>query len=241
MSPTLLIARRELASYLRSWNGYIIIAILLAVGGLLFNSAVLGGMEKRSSEVVAFFFFGASGFVPIASVFFTMRLIAEERQTGTVNLLYSSPITDRQIVVGKYLSALVFMFVFLLLTSYMPMLVLVNGKVSWGHLASGYLGLLLMGSACIAIGTFGSSLAKSQILAVVITTAILVAMLTCWYLAKVTDRPLNDLFSALALHGTHFPPFSQGIVHARDVVYYLGVTYVALFSATRVLEARRWR
>lgn len=241
MSPTLLIARRELAAYLRSWTGYVIIAILLAIGGLLFNSWVLGGVDKRSSEVVTQFFFGASGFVAIASVFFTMRLIAEERQTGTVNLLYSAPITDGQIVLGKYLSALAFMAIFLLLTSYMPMLVLVNGKVSFGHLAAGYLGLLLLGSACIAIGTFGSALARSQIISAVITTALLVAMLTCWFLAKVTERPLNDFFSNLAIHGVHFRPFQEGIVHVRDVVYYVAVTYVGLFGATRVLEARRWR
>jgi ABC-2 type transport system permease protein len=241
MSPTLLIARRELHAYLRSWTGYIIIAILLAVGGLLFNSWVLGGVDKRSSEVVTLFFFGASGFVAVASVFFTMRLIAEERQTGTVNLLYSAPITDAQIILGKYVSALAFLAIFLLLTSYMPMLVLVNGKVSFGHLVAGYFGLMLIGSACIAIGTFGSALARSQIVSAVITAAMLVAMLTCWYLAKVTDRPLNDLFSALALHGIHFRPFSEGIVHVRDVVYYVAVTYFALFGATRVLEARRWR
>jgi ABC-2 type transport system permease protein len=179
--------------------------------------------------------------VAVASIFFTMRLIAEERQTGTVNLLYSAPITDSQIILGKYLSALAFMAIFLLCTAYMPMLVLVNGKVSFGHLAAGYLGLMLLGSACIAIGTFGSSLAKSQIIAVVITSALVVAILACWYLAKVTERPFNDFFSALALHGTHFRPFSEGIVHVRDVVYYLAVTYVSLFGATRVLEARRWR
>jgi ABC-2 type transport system permease protein len=240
MSPIFLIARRELSSYLRSWTGYIIIAILLSICGLGFNSYILGGVDKRSSEVVSLFFFTASGFVAVASVFFTMRLIAEERQTGTVNLLYSAPITDAQIVLGKYISALAFLAIFLVLTLYMPLLVLVNGKVSVGHLATGYLGLLLLGSACIAIGTFGSSLARSQIIAVVITAALLVAMYCFYFLARVTDRPLNDILSNVAMY-MHFRPFSEGIVHMRDVVYYVAVTYFALFGATRVLEARRWR
>jgi ABC-2 type transport system permease protein len=241
MSPTLLIARRELAAYLRSWTGYVIIAAILALDGLIFNSSVIGGVDKRSSEVMSQFFFWSSGWVITASVFISMRLIAEERQTGTLNLLYSSPITDRQIVLGKFLSATAFMAVLIGATIYMPLLILVNGKVSWGHLGAGYLGLFLLGSAAVAIGTFGSSLARSQVVAVVVSAVLVVALLMTYFLARVTERPLNDIFSAMALHGQHFQPFQQGIVHVRDVVYYLAVIYVALFSATRVLEARRWR
>jgi ABC-2 type transport system permease protein len=241
MTPTLLIAKRELGAYLRSWTGYIIIGVVLSLDGLLFNAYALGGPDKRSAEVLGLFFYFSSGVVIASSIFVSMRLIAEERQTGTVNLLYSSPITDQQIVLGKYLSALAFLAIMTLATFYMPMLILVNGKISWGHVGAGYLGLLLLGSACLAIGTFGSALARSQVVAVVLSGVMVVALLVCWFLARVTERPLNDIFSALALHGTHFQPFQQGIVHVRDVVYYLAVTYVALFGATRVLEARRWR
>jgi ABC-2 type transport system permease protein len=75
----------------------------------------------------------------------------------------------------------------------------------------------------------------------VISTVLVVALACCWFLARVTEHPLNEVFSALALHGAHFQPFQQGIVHVRDIAYYVAVTYVALFGATRVLEARRWR
>ncbi len=241
MSPTLLIARRELSAYFRSWAGYVILAAILALDGLCFNAFVMGGPDKRSAEVVSQFFWWSSGWVIAASVFVSMRLIAEERQTGTINLLYSSPVKDHQIILGKFLSALVFMTVLIVATAYMPMLILVNGKVSWGHLGAGYLGLILLGSASVAIGTFGSVLTRSQVVAVIVSAVLVVALLMVYFLAKVTDRPLNDIFSAMALHGTHFQPFQQGIVHVRDVVYYLAVTYVALFGATRVLESRRWR
>jgi ABC-2 type transport system permease protein len=241
MTPTLLIARRELGGYFRSWSGYVILAAILALDGLCFNAFVMGSAEKRSAEVVGQFFWWSSGWVIAASVFVSMRLIAEERQTGTVNLLYSSPITDRQIVLGKFLSALGFMAVLIASTVYMPMLILVNGKISWGHLGAGYLGLLLLGSAAVAIGTLGSALTRSQVVAVIVSAVLVVALLMVYYLARVTERPLNDIFAAMALHGTHFQPFQQGIVHVRDVAYYLAVTYVALFGATRVLEARRWR
>ena len=78
-------------------------------------------------------------------------------------------------------------------------------------------------------------------LAAIISGCIVVALIVCWMLAQVTEQPLSDVFVALALYARHFPPFQAGTVHLRDVVYYLAVTYVALFASVRVLEARRWR
>jgi ABC-2 type transport system permease protein len=174
-------------------------------------------------------------------VVLAMRLLAEEQQRGTVALLYSSPVREVEVVVGKYLSGLAFLGIFLAITLFMPGLILVHGKISFGHLFAGYLGLLLLGSATMAIGTLGSALAKSQILAVIIGLAIMLALLVAWTLAHVTERPISDVLSAMALWQQHFPPFQSGIIHVRDVVYYLVVTYLGLFGATRVLEARRWR
>jgi ABC-2 type transport system permease protein len=241
MRTTLLIARRELASYLGTLSGYVIIAIVLAIDGLLFNAFAVGGGSKRSSEVLSLFFYFSAGTTMVASVFISMRLLAEERQAGTLNLLYSSPVRDGEIVLGKFLAAFGFMAVLTLLTFYMPALVMVNGKVSFGHILAGYLGLLLLGSASLAIGTLGSALAKNQILAAVVSGCMVVALLVCWLLAKVTERPLSEVFSSLALYNEHFQPFQSGLVHVRDIIYYFAVTYVALFSAARVLEARRWR
>jgi len=240
MRPTILIMRRELAAYLRSMSGYIIAAIVLLVDGLLFNALALSG-EKLSSQVLSEFFFNTSGVVMVASVFISMRLFAEERQTGTLVLLASSPVHDWQIVMGKFLSALVFLALIVAATVFMPLLIFVNGKVSFGHMAAGYIGLLLLGSASLAIGTFGSSLARTQVLAAIFSGCMIVALIVAWMLAKVTEAPLNDMFTALSLHGRHFPPFQAGTIHLRDVGYYLMVTYFALFSATRVMEARRWR
>lgn len=237
----LLIARRELAAYLRTLSGYVVIAVILALNGLFFNAYALGGASKRSAEVLSQFFYYSSGFTIVASVFISMRLLAEERQTGTLPLLYSSPLRDRDIVLGKFLAGLTFLGLYVLCTLYMPMLVMVNGKVSFGHVAAGYLGLMLLGSASLAVGTFGSALARNQLLAAITSAVLLVALILCWLLARITEKPLSDVFSAMSLWNQHFPPFQSGLVHVRDVVYYLVVTYVALFAATRVLEARRWR
>jgi ABC-2 type transport system permease protein len=240
MRPILLIAKRELGAYLRTMTGYVIITLVLAIDGLLFNAFALGSGERRSSEVLTQFFYFASGTTMISSVFISMKLLAEERQTGTIQLLYSSPVKDHEIIIGKYLSALTFLAILTLSTVYMPMLIFVNGKISLGHMAAGYLGLMLLGSASIAIGTLGSSLASSQVLAAIINGSMMVAIVVAWLLGRISERPLSEIFAALALW-QHFMGFQSGIVHLKDIVYYLAVTYVALFAAIRVMEARRWR
>ncbi|HSS40309.1 MAG TPA: ABC transporter permease [Polyangia bacterium] len=241
MNATFLIARRELGAYFRSMTGYVIAAAVLIVDGLLFNAFALGGPDKLSAEVLSLFFYFSSGTTIIASVFISMRLLAEERQTGTLVLLTSSPVQDWEIVLGKFLSAFGFLALITLASVYMPAMIFVNGKISFGHMAAGYLGLLLLGSATVALGTFGSAIARTQVLAAIFSGCIVVALIVCWLLTKVTERPLNDVFVALALHGKHFPPFQAGTVHLRDVVYYVMVTYIALFAATRVMESRRWK
>ena len=240
MRAILLIARRDLLGYLRTMGGYVIIAALLFILGLLFNSYGLGGAEKRSAEVLAVFFRLASACTVAVAVLLSTRLVAEEKQSGTITLLYSAPVRDVEIVLGKFLSGLGFLAIFLALSTFMPALIFVNGKVSFGHILAGYLGLLLMGAGSVAIGTLGSTLAGTQVVAVILSAVIQVAMYACLWLAHVAERPLSDLFAALA-YFPHFAPFELGLVNGKDVVYYLLVSYVALFSATRVLEARRWK
>jgi ABC-2 type transport system permease protein len=242
MSPStiLLIARREMNGYLRTWTGYIIIAAALLITGLFFQVDALAG-EKKSAEVLAKFFFWANGVGAIGMLFLAMRSLAEERQIGTITLLYSSPVRDAEIVLGKYLAGLGFMVVLLASTAYMPALVAVHGKISFGHIAAGYLGMTLFGAAALAIGVFSSSLTKSPILSLVISAAITIALVVAWMLARITERPLSDVFNALSMHGGHFQPFQSGVVTLRNCAYYLMVCYVFLFGATRVVEARRWR
>jgi len=240
MRNVMLIARRELAAYLKTMSGYLIIAGVLFVDGLFFNAFAMAGAAKKSSEVLGDFFYYSSGSTMFCAVLLSMRLLAEERQAGTLALLYSSPVKDGEIVLGKFLSALAFLSVFLAATAYMPALLMAYGTVSLGHVAAGYLGLFLLGGATLAVGTFGSSLTKSQVLAAILSGCMVVSLVICWLLAHVTERPLAEVFTSLAIYG-HFKPFEQGLLHLKHVAYFLLVTYVALFGATRVLEARRWR
>ena len=160
---------------------------------------------------------------------------------GTIVLLASSPVRDHEIVLGKFFSSLIFLILITVPSIFMPLLILVNGKLSLGHVATGYLGLFLLGSACLAIGTLGSTLARTQLLAVIISGGMIAGMILLFPLASLTERPVNDVLLALGLWHRHFPPFQSGLINLRDIVYYIAVTYVALFIAIRVLEARRWR
>jgi ABC-2 type transport system permease protein len=236
-----LVMKRELGAYFRSYMGYVILAVILLVDGILFNAYALGGGAKYSAEVLRNFFYFSSGTTMIAGIFLTMRLLAEERQMGTLVLYTTSPVKDAHVVFGKFLSAFLFLCLLTLLTLYMPLLIFVNGKVSAGHIAGGYAGLVCLGAASLSVGLFGSALARSQIVAAIVGAGILVSLLLFWLLANVTDPPLSGIFGYLALHNKHFLPFMKGSVSTRDIVYYLSVTYFFLLLSTRVIEARRWR
>ena len=235
------IFQRELGAYARSVTAYVIIAAVLMVDGLLFNAWAVGDGQRRSSEILEIFFYCVSGTTLLASIFISMRLIAEERQTGTLVLLMTSPIKDWQLVMGKFLSALAFLSVMTLVTAYMPALLLLHGKISYGHIAAGYLGLMLLGSAALAIGLLCSALSPNQLIAAITAAAVVTVFVLLWLLSRIASPPLEDLLAYLSLHDRHFRPFMRGVISVQDIVFYLSLTYVALVSATRALEARRWR
>lgn len=241
MRGMLLVARRELAAYLNSYWGYVVIALVLLIDGLLFNGVALGDRPKYSAEVIEQFFYFSFGTTIIASILLTMRLVAEERQTGTIILIDSSPLRDWQLVGGKYLSALVVVFVMVLLTLHMPALVFVNGKVSYGHIVAGYTGLMLVAASTLAIGTFASTISRSQLVAGVLSTVIVVFFLLTWLVAKKVDPPFDELLSYMSYFQRHFRSFMRGQIKTEDVLYYLSLAFGFLVASSRFLAARRWR
>jgi ABC-2 type transport system permease protein len=238
---TSLIFRRELGAYLRAPLGYVIASAVLFVTGLLFYGRALGAGKRLSADVLREFFYVSSGLTMIAAIALSIRLLAEERERGTIVLLNTSPVRDVEIVLGKFLSAFVFLSGILTLTVYMPALIMVRGKISMGQVLVGYSGLFLLGAATLAIGVFASAIARHQIVAAVVGAATTATLLLVWYLAEKLGPPLNDVFAGMALHARHFQPFTLGTLHLRDVVYYLSVTYIFLLLATKIMEARRWQ
>jgi ABC-2 type transport system permease protein len=241
MSNIGIIARRELGSYFRTPSGYLIAAATLVVQGLMFNTRAIGTGARLSSQVLIDFLRDSSGTTTVAAVLLTMRLFAEERQAGTLVLLFTSPVREVEIVLGKFLSAFVVLSLLVLSSVYLPALIFVNGKVSIGHIAAGYMGLLLVGAATLSLGVLGSALARTQLMAGVLAAVFIFALFLAWALSRVVDPPLGTLISNFSLYEKHFFPFMRGLVQLSDVVFYVSLTYFALLAATRVVQSQRWQ
>ncbi|MFW6050866.1 MAG: ABC transporter permease [Myxococcota bacterium] len=241
MSNVLLIVRREIGAYLRTPSGWIIAASILLIDGLLFNARAVGSTPRYSSEVLEQFLIDAGGTTMLAAVLFSMRLLADERAQGTETLLFTSPIREGEIVLGKFFASLGFLTVLTLLTLYLPALIFVNGKVSFGHIGAGYLGMLLLGAATLSVGMFASSLVRNPFLAVILAAVFVATLELCWFVAQITDPPLRSVIGYLAPYMKHFHPFRRGLVQLSDVVFHLSIVYFSLLAATRVLKSQRWR
>lgn len=241
MRGMMLVARRDLAAYFNSYWGWVVIAVVLLIDGLLFNAFAVGDQPKYSSKVIEDFFFLSFGCTALASLPVTMRLVAEEKQTGTMVLLDSAPLSRWQVIGGKYLSALTVMAILVLSTLFMPALVFVNGKVSYGHIFAGYLGLMLVASATVGIGTLGSTISKHQIVAFITSALLLLLLVLAWLLAKVADPPLKDIISHLSLFDRHFRGFMEGKINTESIVFYLSIAFGTLLLSSRFMAVRRWR
>jgi len=233
------IARRELAGYLRTPSGYMIAAATLLVQGLLFNTRALSGGAKLSSQVLVDFLRDSSGTTTVAAVLLAMRLFAEERKSGTLTLLYTSPVREAEIVLGKFLSAFVVLSLVTLLSLYLPALIFVNVKVSLGHIAGGYFGLLCVGAATLSLGVLGSAMARNQLVAGVLAAVFVFVLFLCWSLSHVVDGTLGMVVAHFSLYEQHFFPFMNGLVQLSDIVYYVSVVYLALLASTRVVQSQR--
>lgn len=170
----------------------------------------------------------------------TMRTFAEERRQGTDELLLTSPVGISQIVWGKFLSALAFFTLLLILTLQYPIILHHYGQIDLGNVAAGYAGLFLMGTSFIALGMFASSLTKSQIVAAVAGfSALLMFWLVGWLAESVSG--VNGKFLGYLSLTSHFEMFSKGAIHTKDIIYFLSFIFFFLFLSTRSLESTRWR
>jgi ABC-2 type transport system permease protein len=170
----------------------------------------------------------------------TMRLIAEERRAGTIELLLTYPIRDGAVLAGKYLAALALYAMMIGLTLAYPAMVAYFAQLEWGPLLTGYLGLLLMGAAFLAVGLFASSLTENQIVAAVITFGVLLMFWVIGWSADYAGGAFGRVLAHLSIL-EHNESFSRGVVDTKDVIYYVNFTALALFLTLRALESRRWK
>lgn len=234
------IARRDLAGLFVSPVGWVVAAVFVfLVSGFGFVAVVLAGSQATMEGV-----FGViTNFLMVVVIpLLTMRVLAEERAQGTLELLLTSPVRDWEVTLGKWIGALTFYLLLLATTlAYVAILRIYAASLDLGLIASTYLGLVLVGAAAIAVGVFASSLTRNQIVAFFIAMA---AVLILWYAGYVIGffvaPPANVLFEYVG-GWNRFQAFSLGQAALRDIVYFVTVTVGALFLATRVLASRRWR
>jgi ABC-2 type transport system permease protein len=169
----------------------------------------------------------------------TMRLFAEERRSGTIELLLTYPVRDGAVLAGKYLAALTMYGVMVVGTLAYPAMLVSFARVEWGPLLTGYLGLLLMGAMFLAVGLFASSLTENQVVAAIVTFGVLLMFWIIGWTAEFAGGPLGAVLTHLSILD-HNDTFAKGVLDTKDIIYYVNFTVLALFLALRSLEARRW-
>ena len=234
--PTQMIFRRELAAYFNSALALIIIPVFLAlVAGFSLWFEDLLTADFLSLRPV-YFWISISYLLLVPAV--TMHLFAEEQRTGSIELLMTLPVTEEQMVWGKYLAALTLMSVGLLLTLSYPITLSLLGDMDWGPVIGGYFGLFLLGAALSAIGVAASALTKNQIIAFLLALlASIVPFATGFALPKVPPS-LLPLVQFLSFE-SHFANLSKGIIDSRTVIFYLSVVLLFLQISIFVLRRRR--
>lgn len=251
------IYKKELLYYFSTPIAYVVMVIFTALFGFLFYKNLTYYSElsyqlmqnpyyaQRIDLILGVF---SSVFRSNSIIFLmvippiSMRLFAEEKKSGTFELLFTYPIKDVQIVFGKWFAAVTIIFCMLLLTAPAPFMAFGFARsAEWGPVLSGYLGMFLMGLSFLSLGLLISALAENQIVAVIISYG---ALLSFWFLGWAVDpnsgKQIGKVLGELSIIG-HFSNFVKGVIDTRDVVYYILFIFSSVFLTLRVLESKRWR
>jgi ABC-2 type transport system permease protein len=227
MKKTWIIAKRELSVFFDSLIAYIIIVAFLGFTGFftwLYGSDIFFVGQASLQTFFSIAYWTLFFFIPAI----TMRLVAEERRSGTIELLFTKPVTDWQIVSGKFLSTLILILITLLLTLPYYFTVWSLGPIDHGVVWSGYLGLLLMSAAYISIGIFASSITNNQIIAFLLALLIGIFFHIIFdVLAQSTTGTISEIFNYLNL-SSHYESISRGVIDTKDIIYFLSLILLGL-------------
>ncbi|NBC28515.1 MAG: ABC transporter permease subunit [Spirochaetes bacterium] len=240
MKPTLTLFRKELASYFNSPIAYIVVVFFL-----VFTSVWFFYIQQFVAQDVAslrnyFAIFPIVFIILLPAV--TMRSWAEENKIGTVELLLTLPFREGQTVAGKFLGAFALLGLTLVLTVPVPLTISPLGDFATGQIIGQYIGVMVLGSAGIAIGLFISSLSRNQITAFILSAVVLLFLTLVNQVNFILDLPewLASVFNYLSLD-YHFSSFEKGLIDTRDLVFYLALAALFLYLNTKVLVFRKWR
>jgi len=233
---TITIARKEFKSYLASPTAYIVTGIFLVITGVLFGN---NPTTYSETSIRGLWEFWGILFLLLLTAVLTMRLLAEERKMGTLELLLTAPVRDSEVILGKFLGSLGILTVMLALTFYYPILLISFGDPDMGPIGTSYLGLFLLGCASLSVGIFATSLTSNQIVAAVVGGGILFALWFIGILAGYLPEAAAEVIGYFSL-STYIPDFTMGVIDSRAIIYYLSITALFLFLAVRSLENSRW-
>lgn len=230
--------KKELMSYFNSPIAYIFIGVFLVVSNWLFfkNFFLFGQVTMR----------GYFGLLPWIFLFLspaiTMRLWAEEKKSGTIEFLLTLPVTDWQVVLAKFFSGLIFMFITLLLSLSLPISLAFLGNLDFGPVIGGYISALFLGGSYLALGLFISSLTKNQIIAFVLGLVACFAafIIGADFVLATAPRFAVPVMKFLGL-GSHFYNIAKGVIDSKDIIYYGSFIFLFLWLNTRVIEGREWK
>ena len=235
MNNILAVAKKELKSYFNSPIAYIIITVFLLISGWFFATGLFLVNEASLRNVM--------GVVPLIFIFFipaiTMRLISEEKKIGTIELMLTMPVRDSEIILGKFFASLALLAIALLFTWIYWITIALLGNPDAGPIWGGYIGLLLMGSAYLAIGVYASSVTENQIVSFIIAFIIIFFFFMLDKVLIFTPPALAPILEYLSID-YHFNNIARGVIDSRDVIYYLSLTIFALSLASHTLAKRKW-
>jgi ABC-2 type transport system permease protein len=249
-----IICSKELRSYFVSPIAYLLLVMFAVIFGFFFwnvlNYVVKMGMEAQMEGEPFPMNLNEQVIRPLLSninvigLFFipmiTMRLFAEEKRSGTIELLATSPVLDFQIILGKWLAA-VLMYAFMLLSTMLDFVFLFKyGNPDWKPLAIGYLGLLLQAGGLLAIGTFISTLTRNQIIAGAATFGVCLMLLVLNWVSQYETATWAQVLSYMSVV-PHFDSFAKGVLDSKDVIFDATVIFLGLFFTARSMESLRWR
>lgn len=247
MRALLAIIRRELLAYFSSPLAYLVLTSFLLLQGFIFYVLVAFLNDPRAQAMTPLrYFFGGTIFFWLFLLFLvpvlTMRLIAEERRSGTIEVLLTAPLSEYQVIAGKFLAALMFYVVLWLPTLLYVGILAHYSEVDLGPVAAGYLGILLLGILFLGVGTFTSTLTDNQLIAAILAFAAMVLLFSVGLVEQllVSGSALREVFGYMNLWN-QMDDFARGIVDTRYVVYQLTVALFFLFLAARTLEVKKGR
>ena len=252
MRNVIAIAEKELRSYFASPIAYILIGFFLLPFGVFFylylatfvkqslQMAQYGGAANVNQQVIRYVLQNASVIILFIMPMITMRTYSEEKRSGSIELLLTSPVTDLEIILGKFFGTLGVYVAMLAVTLLYMGLLFVYGNPEWRPLVAGYLGLLLMGGAFIAIGLLISSTTNNQIVAGVVTFVVFLLFWIIGWFADTAGPTIGPITSWLSIT-EHFDDFSKGIIDTKHVLYYLSLITFGLFLTAKSVDTERWR